>query len=96
MRDIEGRFLSSDVVEAVNSFLLEKELMVMVNEDLMSVLDDESITILRSRGEIDEKLLDFFFILHLFRIAPYKIHGPYDEFKRYLNLLQWSALDANF
>ena len=24
MRDIEGRFLSSDVVEAVNSFLLEK------------------------------------------------------------------------
>ena len=24
MRDIEGRFLSSDVVEAVNFFLLEK------------------------------------------------------------------------
>jgi len=57
---------------------------------------DVSISILRSQGEIDEKLLDFFFILHLFRIAPYKIHGPSDEFKRYLNLLQWSALDANF
>jgi len=25
MRDIEGRYLSPDVVEAVNSFLLEKE-----------------------------------------------------------------------
>jgi hypothetical protein len=57
---------------------------------------DDSITSLRSQGKIDENLLDFFFILHLFRIAPYKIHGPSDEFKRYLNLLQWSALDANF
>jgi hypothetical protein len=57
---------------------------------------DDSITILRSQGKIDENLLDFFFILHLFRIAPYKIHGPSDEFKRYLNVLHWSALDANF
>jgi hypothetical protein len=57
---------------------------------------DDSITILRSQGKIDENLLDFFFILHLFRIAPYKIHGPSDEFKCYLNVLQWSALDANF
>jgi hypothetical protein len=57
---------------------------------------DESLTNLRSLSKIDENLLDFFFILHLFRIAPYKIHGPTDEFKRYLNLLQWSALDADF
>jgi hypothetical protein len=25
MRDIEGRYLSSDVVDAVNSFLLERD-----------------------------------------------------------------------
>jgi hypothetical protein len=39
------------------SFLLEKELMVMVNEDLMSVFDDESITILIEQ-EIDKVSID--------------------------------------
>jgi hypothetical protein len=39
------------------SFLLEKELLVMVNEDLMSVFDDESITILIEQ-EIDKISID--------------------------------------
>jgi hypothetical protein len=39
------------------SFLLEKELLVMVNEDLMSVFDDESITILIEQ-EIDKVSID--------------------------------------
>ena len=39
------------------SFLIEKELMVMVNEDLMSVFDDESITILIEQ-EIDKVSID--------------------------------------
>jgi hypothetical protein len=39
------------------SFLLEKELIVMVNEDLMSVFDDESITILIEQ-EIDKISID--------------------------------------
>jgi hypothetical protein len=39
------------------SFLLEKELMVQVNEDLMSVFDEESITILIEQ-EIDKVSID--------------------------------------
>jgi hypothetical protein len=38
-------------------FLLEKELLVLVNEDLMSVFDDESITILIEQ-EIDKISID--------------------------------------
>ena len=57
---------------------------------------DESISGLDSEREIDRKLLHFFFVLHLFRIIPYKTEGKSDEFKRYLNLLQWSSLDAHF
>ena len=57
---------------------------------------DESISGLDSEREIDKKLLHFFFVLHLFRIIPYKTAGKSDEFKRYLNLLQWSSLDAHF
>lgn len=39
------------------SFLLEKELLVVVNEDLFSVFDDESITILIEQ-EIDKISID--------------------------------------
>lgn len=39
------------------SFLLEKELLIMVNEDLFSVFDDESITILIEQ-EIDKISID--------------------------------------
>ena len=39
------------------SFLLEKELLVLVNEDLMSVFDSESITILIEQ-EIDKISID--------------------------------------
>jgi hypothetical protein len=38
-------------------FLLEKELLVLINEDLMSVFDDESITILIEQ-EIDKISID--------------------------------------
>lgn len=38
-------------------FLLEKELLVIINEDLMSVFDDESITILIEQ-EIDKVSID--------------------------------------
>ncbi len=57
---------------------------------------DESISNLRTEHRIDRDLLNFFFITHLYRIAPYKVHSTSSEFRRYLNLLQWSFRDANF
>lgn len=57
---------------------------------------EESVRSLGGGREIDKELLNFFFVLHLFRIIPYKVIGNSDEFKRYLNLLQWSSKDAYF
>jgi len=57
---------------------------------------DESVGGLAAGCEIDKELLQFFFVLHLFRIIPYKVNGNSVEFKRYLNLLWWNSLDADF
>ena len=41
----------------MNAFLLDKELLISINEDLMSVFDDESVTILIEQ-EIDKISID--------------------------------------
>lgn len=57
---------------------------------------DNSLLKLDKKYEINYQLMNLFFMVHMLRIAPYKVHGNSKELERYLRLLLWVCADVDF
>lgn len=55
---------------------------------------DEIILELHRKGEVNIMMLQTFLLLHLVRIAPYKVNGGSIVFERYVDLVVWVSEDA--
>ena len=57
---------------------------------------DNSLEKLENKHAINYQLMNLFFMVHMLRIAPYKVHGNSEELERYLRLLLWVCADVDF
>jgi hypothetical protein len=62
----------------------------------LSILFDRAIDKLEHKYPINHNLMRLFFMVHLFRIAPYKVQDASDELERYFRLILWVCSDADF
>lgn len=57
---------------------------------------DYSVSNLGNKYPVNYPLMNLFFMIHMLRIAPYKVHGDVEELEHYLRLLLWIRADVNF
>jgi hypothetical protein len=56
---------------------------------------DNAVLNLDSNYPVNYPLMNLFFMIHMLRIAPYKVHGDDEELERYLRLLLWVRADVD-